>query len=189
VVRAVALPTALILVLLAAVVAEILQFSTSRSDQLALARQYQRVNVAMEQSMLAIATDQEASTYWDDAVIRTRQRPLDLEWIDNNLGVWFNTYYHFDEAYLLDPHDAPIYAMQNGRRTVPSSFNRVQDAALGLASRLRRRMAESYLAPAGSAGRTVGELEIAVVAGRPAVVSVKPIVSETGNLAQRPGSE
>jgi diguanylate cyclase (GGDEF)-like protein len=188
-VRAVALPTALILVLLAAVVAEILQFSTSRSDQLALARQYQRVNVAMEQSMLAIATDQEASTYWDDAVIRTRQRPLDLEWIDNNLGVWFNTYYHFDEAYLLDPHDSPIYAMQNGHRTVPTSFNRVQDAALGLASRLRRRMAESYLAPAGSAGRTVGELEIAVVAGRPAVVSVKPIVSETGNIAQRARSE
>jgi hypothetical protein len=85
-VRAVTLRTTAILLLLAVVVGGILHFSTSRSDALALNRQNRLVALAIRQGIAAIANDQEASTYWDDAVIRTRQRPLDMEWLDNNLG-------------------------------------------------------------------------------------------------------
>ena len=90
-VREVALRTGLILLLLAAAVGGILHFSTRRSDAIALERQARLARIAVDQSLSAIARDQEASTYWDDAVLRTRQRPLDLEWIDNNLGIWFHT--------------------------------------------------------------------------------------------------
>ena len=121
-IREVALPAAIALLLLSAIVAAILHFSTNQTDQLAAEGQNQRVNVAVAQSIIGIANDQEASTYWDDAVIQTRKRPLDLEWIDNNLGIWFYTYYHVDEAYLLDQHDVPIYAMRGGRRMRPNSF-------------------------------------------------------------------
>src|SRR5258705_7640488 len=101
-IRAVALPAAIALLVLGAIVGTVLQVSTTESDDLALNRQNQRMTVAIEQSVGALAVDQEASTYWDDAVLRTRELPLDLEWIDNNLGVWFHTYYDFDEVYLLD---------------------------------------------------------------------------------------
>src|SRR3954465_1485725 len=128
--RAVALPTLVTLIVLAAIVGAILDFSTRRSDELALVRQHQRVEIAVEQSLLAVPVDQEASTYWDDAVLRSRERPLDLDWIDNNLGVWFHTYYQFDEVYILDQDNRPIYAMQNGRRAQPRSFGRVARPAL-----------------------------------------------------------
>lgn len=189
VLRAVAIPTAIALLLLTAIVGAVLHISTSTSDALALERQHRLVRIAVEQNMSAIATDQEASTYWDDAVLRTRERPLDLEWIDNNLGVWFHTYYKHDETYLLDPRNRPLYAMQGGRRAQPSSFERVGEPAEALADDLRRRMAGSYLAPEGSPGQTVGASRIAVVAGRPAIISIKPIVSETGDIVQHAGSE
>jgi diguanylate cyclase (GGDEF)-like protein len=188
-IRAVVLPTAITLLVLAAIVGAILEFSTSRTDQLALVRQDQRVRVAVKQSIASIAIDQEASTYWDDAVLRTRERPLDPAWIDNNLGIWFHTYYKFDEVYLLDQHDAPIYAMQDGRRASPPSFERVAAPALALAVELRKKLSVSRLAPDGAPTKTVGASEIAIVGGRPAVVSVKPIISETGKVAQSPGSE
>ena len=187
--RAVALPTAAILIVLAAIVGSVLDISTRRTDALALSRQTQRINVAIEQSLKAVTVDQEASTYWDDAVTRTRERPLDLEWLDNNLGVWFHTYYQIDEAYLLDERDAPTYAMQNGRRAAPASFRRVAVPALNLAAQLRERLLRGRLLPDGSVGKTVGASEVAVVGGRPALVSVKPIVSETGNIPQAPRSE
>ena len=76
-IRAVVLPTAITLVVLAAIVGAVLQFSTSRTDELALSRQTQRVKVGIEQEINEVTVDQEASTYWDDAVVRTRQRPLD----------------------------------------------------------------------------------------------------------------
>ena len=187
-IREVALPTAIALLMLAAIVWAILHFSTVQSDQLAAERQNHRVNVAVAQSIVATANDQEASTYWDDAVIQTRKRPLDLEWIDNNLGIWFHTYYHIDEVYLLDQHDAPIYAMQGGRRVGREAFHNAAPV-LALAQQLRAKLRVAKTVPDGGEGRTVGVSEFTVIGGHPAIVSLKPILSETGNVPQSPGSE
>jgi diguanylate cyclase (GGDEF)-like protein len=188
-IRAVVLPTALTLALLGALVGVILHFSTSQSDAYALQRQDRFVRIAVQQTMDRIALDQEASTYWDDAVLRMRQTPHDLAWIDNNLGVWFFTYYKHDETYLLNASDRPVYAMQYGLRTRPDAFSRVSAPVLGLARSLREALAVSHAAPEGSRGQTVGAADIALIGGRPAILSVKPIVSETGNIEQPPGSE
>ena len=188
-VRAVVVPTVVTLALLGALVGTILHFSTLQSDAFALQRQDRLVRIAVRETMDSIAVDQEASTYWDDAVLRMREKPLDQEWIDNNLGVWFFTYYKHDETYLLDAADRPVYAMQQGLRTRPQAFEKVAEPVLGMARDLRGKIAVSHAAPEGSPGQTVGVSDIALVGGRPAIVSVKPIVSETGNVAQAPGSE
>jgi diguanylate cyclase (GGDEF)-like protein len=188
-VRAVALRTAAILLMLAAIIGGVLHLSTTRSDELALERQSRLVALALRLSVTEIATDQEASTFWDDAVTRTRERPLDLKWLDNNLGVWFHTYYKHDETYLLDPANRPIYAMQNGVRVRPAAFQRVGAPVGPLARKLRRSLAISHVAPEGAPGQTIGATEITVINGRPAIISLKPIVSETGDIVQRPGSE
>ena len=187
--RAVVIPTAITLALLGALVGTILHFSTSQSDAYALARQDRLVRIAVQQTMDRIAVDQEASTYWDDAVLRMRETPLEQEWIDNNLGIWFFTYYKHDETYLLDASDRPVYAMQQGLRTRPEAFAKVATPVLGMALGLRRQLAVSHAAPEGSHGQTIGANDMALIDGRPAIVSVKPIVSETGDIVQAPGSE
>ncbi|HVF38140.1 MAG TPA: diguanylate cyclase, partial [Sphingomicrobium sp.] len=187
--RAVALPAAITLLLLAAVVGSILHIATSKADQLALEHQKHMVDLAIEQSVVAIANDQEASTYWDDAVLRTRERPLDLEWLDNNLGIWFHTFYHHDETYLIDPASQPIYAMRNGARAELASFQRVAPLVMPSVSSLRKKLLDGYVAPEGSPGQTVGVSAIVSLSGRPAIVSVKPIVSETGDIEEADGPE
>jgi len=187
--RAVVLPTALTLLLLGTLVGLILHFSTSQSDAYALERQDRLVRIAVAQSMSDIAVDQEASTNWDDAVLRMRETPFDETWLDNNLGIWFYTYYRHDETYLLDASDRPVYAMQQGVRVRPQSFAKVADPVLRLAPQLRKTLRVSHVAPEGSRGKTVGAIDLALVGGRPAIVSLKPIVSETGDIAQTPGSE
>ena len=187
--RAVILPTALTLLFLSTIVGSVLHFSTSESDQLAAARQDRLVRIAIKEGTNSIATDQEASTYWNDAVIRTRQRPLDLDWIDNNLGVWFHTYYRHDETYLLDERNVPIYAMQGGRRVAPQAFRSVAGPARQLVDELRQQLNSGYLAPEGGRERTIGASEIAVVGNRPAIISVKPVVPETDDVAQVHGTE
>ena len=120
--RAVAVPTAIALALLGAIVGTVLHISTSQSDQFAVQQQNRLVRIAVDRALSGVAVEQEASTYWDDAVLKLRQSSLDAEWIDNNLGIWFNTYYHHDETYLLDAADRPVYAMQNGARAQPASL-------------------------------------------------------------------
>lgn len=186
---AVVVPTAVALGALAVLVGLILQLSIGRSDALALERQKQLASVAMRDAFTGLANDQEASTLWDDAVRQVRRRPLDLVWIDNNLGVWFNTYYQHDEVYLLDPANRPLYAMQAGKRATPATFARVAPEALELAGSLRRRLRAGETAKAGESGQTLGASDVELLGGRPAIVSVKPIVSETGRLPQAAGSE
>ena len=188
-IRAVAVRAAFTLFALAAIIASVLQFSTSESDRLALDAQIHRVEGAIAREEQAVMVDQEASTLWDDAVVRTRQRPLDQVWIDNNLGIWFHTYYHVDEVYLLDPANRSLYAMQAGRRASPPSFARVSVTALGLAARLRATLARTHEPEAGSAQQTAGAADIALIDGRPALVSIKPIVPESAAIFQRPGTE
>jgi diguanylate cyclase (GGDEF)-like protein len=186
---AVVLPTLLTLLVLTGIVGAVLYFSTTETDAIAATKQTQRVRIAVSEGIKAVRVDQEASTYWDDAVVRTRQRPLDARWIDNNLGIWFHTYYGIDETYLLDPSNQPVYAMRDGRRARPSEFARVATPALLLTARLRQRLSVSRLLPDGSKEKTVGAFGVTVVAGRPALLSVKPLISETGEIAQPSGSE
>jgi diguanylate cyclase (GGDEF)-like protein len=187
--RAVAFPTVAAILILGVLIGSILHFSTSRSDAFAIAQQEKLIKLAVGQSLSAIARDQEASTYWDDAVLRTRQRPLDYAWLDNNLGTWFHTYYKHDEAYLLDPEDRPVYAMQNGFRSQPATFRKVAARALPLAKDLRHALRTTFLAPEGSQGKTIGASQVTTIGGRPAFISVKPIVSESGTISQVPGAE
>lgn len=187
--RAVTLPTIIALAVLCLLLGAVLHVSTSRSDAFALAQQEKLIRLAVSEARTTIAKDQEASTYWDDAVARVHQRPLDLAWIDNNLGVWFHTYYKHDETYLLDTSDRPIYAMQNGLRGQPASFGGVSKEVLPLAAKLRHALRTNYIAPEGSVGQTIGTSAITMIGKRPAIISLKPIVSETGTIAQTPGSE
>lgn len=183
------LPTLAAMTLLALMVGLVLHYSTRRADVLALERQNRLVALAVQQSAEKIATDQEASTLWDDAVARVRERPLDYRWIDNNLGIWFHSYYGHDEVYVLDPENRPLYAMQAGSRSRPETFDRVSSETLPLAQELRVMLRSASAAPADSRGQAVGARDVAVVAGRPAIVSIKPIVSETGEIVQERGTE
>ncbi|MGC1271338.1 MAG: CHASE4 domain-containing protein, partial [Croceibacterium sp.] len=187
--RYVVAPTLAAMGILALILGSFLHLSTRRSDGLALDRQKHLVNVAVEQSEAAIVNDQEGSTLWDDAVVRLRQRPLDLDWIDNNLGIWFFTHYGHDEVYILSPQGEPVYAMHAGTRVPSASFAKVASPIRPLVRQLRGKLRGGYVAPEGSASLTVGALDRMVVAGRPAIVSVKPVVSETGNIPQAAGSE
>ena len=187
--RFVIAPTLTAMAILALILGTFLYLSTSRSDALALERQKHLVNLDVQQSEASIVTDQEGSTLWDDAVMRLRQRPLDLDWIDNNLGIWFYTHYGHDEVYILRPDGKAVYAMHTGVRVPAASFSKIATAVSPLVRDLRGKLRNGYVAPEGSASQTVGALGRMVVAGRPAIVSVKPVVSETGSVPQAAGSE
>lgn len=187
--RSVVLPTAAALFALAVIVGGVLLVATGGSDLSAVRRQSHMAQLALNQSIAAVRRNQEASTYWDDAVRQVHKRPLDLPWIDRNLGVWFHSFYGIDEAYLLDPHLRAVYAMRAGQRRASSSFAGVAAPVVPLAVALRAKLLRGDTVRAGSQEQTLGVADVAVIHGHPAIVSVKPILSETGAIHQARGSE
>jgi diguanylate cyclase (GGDEF)-like protein len=182
-------PIAVILLLASALIAGLLLWSASEVDRIAEQRDRSIVALVLAQSIDRVAYDQEASTVWDESVRQLSKRPLDLDWIDNNLGIWFNSYYGHDETYILAGDGTPVYAMNFGKRATLSSYELVRPVAQRLVSELRRMGKKPPPAVREVAMLSPGAADLALVHGRPAIVSVKPIVSDSGKLIQRPGGE
>ncbi|CUX67575.1 Diguanylate cyclase (GGDEF) domain-containing protein [Agrobacterium tumefaciens str. Kerr 14] len=163
-----------------------LYWAAARTDEVAAARQKSLVSLIVSKIQSAVAHDQESATVWDDAVVRTKER--DLDWLDVNLGRWMNTYFGHDAAIVLSADGQVIYQF------AAESANGVPTRDLSLAySALAHRLHERLIAvdQDGISDRvlSIGESDLVHVGGRPAVVSVKPIISDTGKIEQQGGEE
>lgn len=184
-VRRIALPTLTGAAALAALIGTLLAWAGREADDVAVSRQVALANVVISDLRDTIAHNQESVTVWDDAVNAVRQG--DVEWIDYNLGSWMNTYFGHDGAYVLDPADRPIYQFSTtGGEETYQAFEAV---AAPLIADLRRQLLEGDESQLTDRILSQGAADILVVAGRPAVVSAKPIVSDTGEIEQAVGSE
>jgi diguanylate cyclase (GGDEF)-like protein len=155
-------------------VAAVTVWSATRSDALAIGNETRLVAHLLAAETETIIRDQESIALWDDAV-RNTKLAFDYAWVDENLGVWMHDYFGHDRAYVLDDAGRAIYGMADGAGAGPGAILLVPGAVAELAARLRTG--------------AVPHPEIAVVEGRPAIVSVTPIVPGTTAIVQAPGTE
>lgn len=174
-------------ILLNLIAAGLLYWSTSEADEISIERQHALVDLVVSQLRATIAHDQESVTVWDDAVNHVRE--ADDEWIDVNLGSWMNTYFGHDAAYIIDPANRPIYASIGGAKAEPARLGDIWQQVRPLVDDLRGRLRGQDQSGISDRVLTIGASDIAVVSGRPAILSVKPIVSDSGEIDQAPGSE
>lgn len=160
------------------------------ANRTAIVRERQLVENALDQSVSQVLDQQKAIAWWDEAVVNAQRRPLDLDWVDTNIGLYFYETYGHDEVFIIDGAGAPIYATVNGERSDAAAaynahgamFDRiVNEARRGADNTLRRRdraFSESqgnYSALLGASfGRWAGH--IMSVDGEPAVVTTISIV-------------
>lgn len=146
-------------------------------------RQGEIAGYALKEIRSNLSHNQESSTFWDEAVERTAASGNE-EWIDGNLGSWMQTFFGVDEAYVLDGQDRPIYAFAEGRIEPPDFFEQRRKLLLPYLRALRSKLATGEVPAEASHEQSVGVSDYIYIADRPAVVSVKPIVSDSGRLAQ-----
>ena len=172
--------------MLVAVIVPLL-WSTWQADRTAFERQERLVNLAVTRLRTSIAHDQESSAVWDDAVRNVAKR--DTAWMDANLGVWMHTYFGHDGAFILDPRDRPIFSSFDGTVIDNSQFANLEPAILPMVAALRDKLRRSDMSDVNDRVLTPGVSDISLFWGRPAIISVKPIVSDTGKIEQTPGEE
>ncbi|MGR9556537.1 putative bifunctional diguanylate cyclase/phosphodiesterase (plasmid) [Rhizobium leguminosarum] len=163
-----------------------LQWSAAQTDMVAEARQRDLVRLIVSKMQASVAHDQESATVWDDAVRKTDAR--DVEWLRSNLGEWMQTYFGHDVAVVLSSDRNPIYEF-----IAPSDNALTPDdlrvAYVPLADALQKRLAASDTEGVTDRVLSIGESDLTYIGRRPAVVSVKPIVSDTGDIEQQPGEQ
>ena len=184
-----AIAVALGVFILALGIIGLLHWSTTSADDLSRERQQKLVARVLEESTALIGRQQESVTVWDDAVKNLRQAPLDMEWLDGNLGIWLHDFYEHDAAFVLDPDDRPIYTMRDGVRLEPQEFGSASGEVLPLVSKLRAAMISGAEKNIPLTQLSHGSADLLIIDGSPSIVSVKPIISDSGAIVQEPGAE
>ena len=168
-------------------VSALLYWSTLQVDEVTLTREMQIVKTVLGERSDAIAYEQESVTVWDDTVQHLRGSDLDYEWLDGNVGVWLHSYFGHDDVFVLDGQDQPIYVMEEGERRNPARYALVAAAIDPIVQDLRRKQLSKE--PPAEKALSTGASDFVVVKDRPAIVSAKPVVSDSGTIEQEPGSE
>jgi diguanylate cyclase (GGDEF)-like protein len=175
---------------MAVMIAVLILFSARQADSLAAERQQQLIATVLQQSIARTAHDQESTTVWEDAVRQVEAPRPDATWLDANLGVWLHTYYGHDEVFIVSPQGRPIYGMRNGYRVDPAIYDRhLRSVALPLIAQLRDKLRHPSPGDVSASVLTPGAIDLGVVGAHPAIVSVKPIVSDAAAKKQPTGTE
>jgi diguanylate cyclase (GGDEF)-like protein len=172
---------------IAVMLSALVLWSTHEADRAAIARQQQLGTTVLAQNVAQVAHEQQAATAWDDSVLHMQRQVPDADWMEATWGVWFYAHYEHDLIFILDSRNRPVFMRKQGKRAPLRSFYSAERVVVPLAAQLRDRMRQR------SADRhvptTPGVTDLAVIDGHPAIVSLKPIVSDTGKIAQVPGTE
>ncbi|MBN8608218.1 MAG: EAL domain-containing protein [Caulobacterales bacterium] len=168
----------------------IVAYAGFTANQAAIARERQLVENALDQSVSRVLDQQKAIAWWDDAVINAQARPMDLDWLETNIGVYFNETYGHDEIFIVDSENRPVYANVDGQLANPIAAygarrevldQLVAEARRGADGHLRSRdrafveSQSNYRALLGASfGRWGGH--IMSIDGQPAVVAALSIV-------------
>lgn len=150
-------------------------WSASEVDEAGLNRQTQRIAHAIETERDQLPREQKGVSIWTEALNAVRTD--DLAWLDKFLAGWTHAYFGHDLTYVLMPDNSVLYAANGASRVDTSSFSGLAPEAFPMIEELRR------LETAGYALEPPHVSDFAIIDGRPALVSVTLIVSDT--LASR----
>lgn len=170
--------------LLFAVTAAFLVWSTRGTDELSIANQRTVVERAVDRLHASIARDQESRTVGGETLVRVKAGNTD--WMDANLGGWMHAYFGHDELYVLDPRDRPLFAFAHGFVADQAAFARIATTVRPMVAALRAKTAAGEKPDKDSRLQTVGVTDYALIDARPAIVSVKPITGDRGELDASP---
>jgi len=181
-----ALPLAAVIFVMSVVCFLLLFWGAREVDRVTNAREIALFSHIADDFRLDIAREQETVTFWDDAVTALRGEK-DLTWIDANLGSWMLTFFGQSEIYILDPDHVPIYAFSDGRMQTPDRYAPVATLAQPLIDSVEAQLRGEKAVPLPPRMQSPGAADVVLIKGRPAVISVKPVVSASGALDQKSG--
>lgn len=172
-----------------AVLVAVIAYAGWSANRTAIVRERQLVENALDDSVSRVLDEQKSIAWWDDAVTNIVRR-LDPDWIDVEMGAFFNETYGHDEILILNTRNEPVYAYVNGARVEPRAAYERRRAQIDIVAREARSGADPALrrrARAFEAGQdNYRELlgatharwsaHVLGVDGRPAVVSAITII-------------
>ncbi len=162
-------------------------YAAVQADRVSLERQKIFFANGLQDQIAAVEREQESVSVWDDSV--TNAKSGNQAWMAENLSVWMYSYYGHNRVYVLDDVNRPIHAMQEGKAVPASVYGADEPALLPTIEKLRQLIAQPPKENAsGGPAKMVAE-DLVSLDGKPAILSVMPLVPSSDRVTQAPRSE
>jgi diguanylate cyclase (GGDEF)-like protein len=186
-VRGVVLPVLLVAMATLSLGAASILWAVKKSNDVSAERQLRMMDRSIRAVVHELAQQQEMVAIWDDAIIELSKSPLDLKWIDANIGVWLSRTFGQEEVYILNDRNEAVNAVIDAKRVSNHEFERVRESISSLVAGIRGasnplhkdHVRESTQAPYLITGRAVHDAHMLELLGRPAAVSVMKMIPES----------
>ena len=162
-------------------------YATVQADSASLERQKILFANGMRDRIAAVDREQESIAVWDDSVINAKAG--NVAWMVDNISVWMYSYYGHDRVYVLDAADRPIHAMREGNVLAPASYREDEPALLPTVERVRRLIREPAQEDQAGGPVKLAAEDLVQLDGKPAILSIMPLVPSSDRVIQAPGSE
>src|SRR5438874_2592506 len=117
-----------------------LYWATRQSDQVSVERQVRVARHSIDIALDELALQQETVAVWDESALMMVRRPLDRQWLFDNVGSWLHRMFAHDEGYLLDGRDQPVQAVNEGRLAPFSRYSALRPQLQLLVNTVRGRL-------------------------------------------------
>jgi diguanylate cyclase (GGDEF)-like protein len=183
------LPIILAIVVTVGTVAAFVAWSIGRTDEHALARQTRLLEQALATLIASVPEGQADLAVWDEALTAVDQR--DTAWLNENIGASGFDYYDQARIFILDGDLKPVFAMRDGGQVSAKSYDAVRGDIAPLIEHLHGIDSQAAIdAYNNGIGDTPpSATDIMLIEGRPAIVSVMPLLSYSGDYIAAPGKE
>lgn len=162
--------------------------AVQRVDGLAATSQERLLRSFLRENIDKIPYDQESVAIWDDAIDNLRTK-FNKDWVDQNLGSWMSEYFKHDAVAIVDSANTLIYAHTQDDPSPQATID-ISPAVQRLIKELRDRIARGALDLYEAEEARIPRVADRIVhRNRPAIVSLMPVVSDTGERKQERGSE
>jgi diguanylate cyclase (GGDEF)-like protein len=162
--------------------------AASESDAASLAKERAGVEYVISSLKPTIANDQENVTVWDQAVTEI-EKGDDHVWLDNNLGSWMNQYFGHEGSFILKADGTVALEYLANVSDPRGSYEKIASIANPLIAQLRARLVAGEKPQSDERSLSIGAGTLSIVEGRPAIISVKPFISDSGQIEQVKGQE
>ncbi|WP_293678543.1 EAL domain-containing protein [uncultured Phenylobacterium sp.] len=155
-------------------------YTTVISDRQVAAREEALVANGLRGWILEVEGRVVGQTTWDDAVLNLGLR-FNKAWAHENIGVFLHEVAGFQQAYVLDGANRPLYAMQGGRDRSAESHATVAAVSAPLEAKVReaeRQRSALLRRPTSSPGAAIQASAIGLVAGLPSIVTATLVQSD-----------
>ncbi|MDX8533205.1 EAL domain-containing protein [Mesorhizobium sp. VK25A] len=162
-------------------------YAAGKADNSSLERQKMFVADGLQDQIAAVEREQESVSVWDDSVVNAKAG--NQAWMADNLSVWMYTYYGHNRIYILDSANRPIHAMREGKAVDTSAYGEDRPVLLPTIEKLRGMLSRPpETGMSGQPAKAVAE-DLVPLDGKPAILSVMPLLPSSDRVAQAPGSE